>query len=212
MRKTRSNAEQCDFNPRSPHGERRISVSGGAGAEIFQSTLPARGATVPKLSVVRLPTDFNPRSPHGERRARRAGETGQESFQSTLPARGATQALTSLLADVLQFQSTLPARGATKRHRDDAIRETISIHAPRTGSDLQHAGGRRAVGISIHAPRTGSDTALENGFVDEIAISIHAPRTGSDAISVRRAPLTLHFNPRSPHGERRICASTRWIA
>ena len=33
------------FNPRSPHGERPISVTDGAGAETFQSTLPARGAT-----------------------------------------------------------------------------------------------------------------------------------------------------------------------
>ena len=77
---------------------------------------------------------FNPRSPHGERLAQ-----GYQINPATI------------------FQSTLPARGATKSSRAQPGRMEISIHAPRTGSDLQHAGGRRAVGISIHAPRTGSD-------------------------------------------------------
>ena len=33
----------------------------------------------------------------------------------------------------------------------------ISIHAPRTGSDLQHGVPKSSLSISIHAPRTGSD-------------------------------------------------------
>ena len=34
---------------------------------IFQSTLPARGATVEWGGADELEADFNPRSPHGER-------------------------------------------------------------------------------------------------------------------------------------------------
>ena len=34
-------------------------------------------------------------------------------------------------------------------------------------------------------------------------ISIHAPRTGSDPDAYRCGGGTAHFNPRSPHGERR---------
>ncbi len=55
------------------------------------------------------------------------------------------------------FQSTLPARGATPPDEGWKRNRPISIHAPRTGSDV---GGRVAVklpDISIHAPRTGSD-------------------------------------------------------
>ena len=84
---------QYDFNPRSPHGERHgfvhfcscsISISIHAprmGSDvirtrqarrkaIFQSTLPAWGATW--ISLHRSPAsfNFNPRSPHGERQAR----------------------------------------------------------------------------------------------------------------------------------------------
>ena len=42
-------------------------------------------------------------------------------------------------------------------------------------------------------------------YVLSILISIHAPRTGSDwmALRMRCAPCS-HFNPRSPHGERRV--------
>ena len=35
-------------------------------------------------------------------------------------------------------------------------------------------------------------------------ISIHAPRTGSDQTSAVAYRAGTHFNPRSPHGERRL--------
>ena len=100
------------------------------------------------------------------------------------------------------FQSTLPARGATGCEMWLEQYLTISIHAPRTGSDINGLNAafnqcafqstlpaRGATGaerlsnqtgrISIHAPRTGSDGRIRLGeLTDEI--SIHAPRTGSD--------------------------------
>ena len=124
-----------DFNPRSPHGERPsrpasfspcIDISIHAprtGSDppvraslsaypIFQSTLPARGATTISVDgvIFRL-------------------------FQSTLPARGATfRKFFSVYADA--FQSTLPARGATMLAYIERKIYCISIHAPRTGSDF----------------------------------------------------------------------------
>ena len=61
----------------------------------------------------RAPLNFNPRSPHGERPPPDEGWKRNQPFQSTLPARGATG-------------------GFYHRHR----RHDISIHAPRTGSDI----------------------------------------------------------------------------
>ena len=58
------------------------------------------------------------------------------------------------------------------------------------------------VSISIHAPRTGSDSALGS-------VSIHAqfqstlPARGATPSRAPRRPWPSHFNPRSPHGERR---------
>ena len=64
--------------------------------------------------------------------------------------------------------------------------------------------GARVFGdISTHAPRTGSD--LEGGGKKwwDALISTHAPRTGSDHPRSLRCADRRHFNPRSPHGERR---------
>ena len=61
-------SDGADFNPRSPHGERLIFPEQTITDALFQSTLPARGATDEMLD-----------SP----------DWGME-FQSTLPARGAT--------------------------------------------------------------------------------------------------------------------------
>ena len=56
-----------DFNPRSPHGERRCRPWHPAPRYTFQSTLPARGATACLPSRRGCTQYFNPRSPHGER-------------------------------------------------------------------------------------------------------------------------------------------------
>ena len=125
----------CDFNPRSPHGERQGLTLKAVRKEIFQSTLPARGATLVKFApgfVFRfqstLPArgatkpwkanryplqNFNPRSPHGERRQILLKTMGVYLFQSTLPARGATTIARATGGGGDLFQSTLPARGAT---------------------------------------------------------------------------------------------------
>ena len=81
--------------------------------EIFQSTLPVRGATGPPASCLWSSRYFNPRSPYGER----------------------PMALNCLMYPSL-FQSTLPVRGATPPYSDFADLLGISIHAPRTGSDV----------------------------------------------------------------------------
>ena len=85
------------------------------GPDLFQSTLPIRGATLAVEKTVPRPR-----------------------FQSTLPIRGAT-----LRAEAARrragFQSTLPIRGATVRHRAVVDLCVISIHAPHTGSDQGHS-------------------------------------------------------------------------
>ena len=101
------------FNPRSPHGERRGDAGRKSRHEKFQSTLPARGATLLFRALRRAHiVDFNPRSPHGERPSDGRNPAFAAAFQSTLPARGATEALNAY-GITETFQSTLPARGAT---------------------------------------------------------------------------------------------------
>ena len=147
----------CHFNPRSPHGERRVPPRvAAADSGEFQSTLPARGATrftlvnPPQLAIsIHAPRtgsdlsfcDFSP---------------AQARFQSTLPARGATFQRRNL-PNLLKFQSTLPARGATLWFcRVSAHTCNFNPRSPHGERPAQHP---------------------------------DSPRGG-------------HFNPRSPHGER----------
>ena len=101
------------------------------------------------------------------------------------------------------FQSTLPARGATRtRGFGCRFHRNFNPRSPH-GERRRFPSLRTRRGISIHAPRTGSD--LDQDICDALeAISIHAPRTGSD-VHRRPAPCRRwNFNPRSPHGERRV--------
>ena len=79
---------------------------------VFQSTLPARGATETRSTADCPRWHFNPRSPRGER-----------------PGQGGILHRRDL------FQSTLPARGATPVVIPPLVVVDISIHAPREGSD-----------------------------------------------------------------------------
>ena len=169
------------FNPRSPRGERPWQSWPTPLWYGFQSTLPARGATV---SFVSLPGS-NSISIHAPRegsdyRTLRSAEL-LALFQSTLPARGATQSHLRCTHSI-QFQSTLPARGATWEYTGGTIYEDdFNPRSPRgERHDLRHMGG--VVGV----------------------ISIHAPREGSDLPGIRFWRLLWNFNPRSPRGERQL--------
>ena len=124
-------------------------------------------------------------------------------FQPTLPARGATKGILYQSA-WSRFQPTLPARGAT-RHKDRRTRAALYFNprSPHGERPLRQTDTPPEQLISTHAPRTGSDTCAR--VMDRIpAISTHAPRTGSDFYSLLVGQCALpHFNPRSPHGERR---------
>ena len=99
-------------------------------------------------------------------------------FQSTLPVGGATASNDNEVS-ILPFQSTLPVGGATIHDNPELLEDAISIHAPRGGSDKHW-----------------------KEFCGENTISIHAPRGGSDLIVLHILRRQIHFNPRSPWGER----------
>ena len=145
---------------------------------------------------------FNPRSPWGERL--RSAEHWQLFYG---------------------FQSTLPVGGATFWFFQSSFYLLISIHAPRGGSDRHYLilrisvpyfnprspwGERRNI-TSIAGYRiTFQSTLPVGGATNEglhrhrrNRISIHAPRGGSDSILLVITLDFLHFNPRSPWGERR---------
>ena len=152
-------------------------MGAAAAAALFQSTLPARGATQGGFSVRTRPCHFNPRSPHGERLATASAPPTAFDFNPRSP-----HGERPCTATIATFSAYFNPR---------------SPH----GERRVLLGAVRLRGISIHAPRTGSD-GKSHFFCDFCKISIHAPRTGSDHCRLCRCTPTTNFNPRSPHGER----------
>ena len=144
----------------------------------FQSTRPARGATWWPFMQRWAIWNFNPRAPRGARHREVIVPPPQKVFQSTRPARGATELRDVVLLLVL-FQSTRPARGATWHGH-------IIVH----GSIFQST-----------RPARGA-TTLPAPFYILTAISIHAPREGRDRLELTRDPGYRDFNPRAPRGAR----------
>ena len=169
-----------DFNPRSPQGERLYCSEHGMEACIFQSTLPARGATFP-LSYTFVPA---------------------HKFQSTLPARGATSLKNGVVQGIRNFNPRSPQGERQIHFLLSFLVILISIHAPRKGSD--HCETFQGVGISYFNPRSpqGERPAPAVRLHREHSISIHAPRKGSDASIMIFVYAKHDFNPRSPQGER----------
>ena len=194
-----------DFNPRSPQGERRVRtcVNGRDPRGDFNPRSPQGERLFSALRLVHCP-NFNPRSPQGERRfARRHIRYKNLHFNPRSPQGERLRNFSSYVI-IIVFQSTLPAGGATCRIVIDLIVPVcISIHAPRRGSDRTARAAKCAsCKISIHAPRRGERPSFRTRGLDADCISIHAPRRGSDLHRLQCACNRLHFNPRSPQGER----------
>ena len=191
-----------NFNPRSPHGERRYRDATRTDESGFQPTLPARGATRggdERGGVMAFQPTLPARGATGGFRVSGRGD----GFQPTLPARGATAICwTSLWGWI--FQPTLPARGATGNHHHQCGDGPISTHAPRTGSDAFSKGAVKFYSdFNPRSPHGERQDGLLPGTGGH-HISTHAPRTGSDRKVSNQDGLSPDFNPRSPHGERRL--------
>ena len=58
--------------------------------------------------------------------------------------------------------------------------------------------------ISIHAPRTGSDSLLASSSATLSRFQSTLPARGATIAPATANGWTAYFNPRSPHGERRV--------
>ena len=237
------------FNPRSPHGERRKVPPGDRRRPSFQSTLPARGATRLHPRSICRHRHFNPRSPHGERPAGAGHTSAPRIYFNPRSPHGERRSKNVLFFASIYFNPRSPHGERRTSGIVQSSQRTISIHAPRTGSDdwrrswttsasafqstLPARGatppvpGAKPVLIYFN-PRSphGERLRLARALDTTVEISIHAPRTGSDGMTIykdtqlktfqstlpargatapteKQRALEGHFNPRSPHGERR---------
>ena len=100
----------------------------------FQSTLPVGGATKFSHAAI-MDAVISIHAPRGgSDLVTQPGLLQKRLFQSTLPVGGATRCVLTT-SSAAAFQSTLPVGGATSQQRYSDLCVSISIHAPRGGSD-----------------------------------------------------------------------------
>ena len=130
-----AHSRERDFNPRSPWGERPLSVLKARPTKGFQSTLPVGGATAKAIQRLHLceisihaprggsdcqpvaggdgRPDFNPRSPWGERPLQLPPVRRRKADFNPRSPWGERQLTVNFKPVEPQFQSTLPVGGAT---------------------------------------------------------------------------------------------------
>ena len=168
---------------------------------LFQSTLPAWGATV-RTNIDICHSAISIHAPRvGSDQKLQHQPVGPGKFQSTLPVWGATKCLgpdcrrcenfnprspcgerptfSIALERATLFQSTLPVWGATASMVYSGCFVLFQSTLPVWGATEAIARSGSRYGISIHAPRVGSDV--------------------SDSVEKEDSK---YFNPRSPCGER----------
>ena len=146
---------------------------------------------------------FYPRSPRGERRFATVTTSQNKKYFYPRSPRGERQHSRIFTPAKSVFLSTLPARGATATLLHGLAGDTISIHAPREGSDDGHlpTGGPNHKFLSTLPARGATLTCMQPygwtqkflstlpargatkadvDLIEAQAISIHAPREGSD--------------------------------
>ena len=152
----RGSVQRGYFNPRSPRGERPFRFHTAPKPHQFQSTLPARGATLlPCWPLRTAAISIHAPREGSDKHLHQMSKAGVISIHA--PREGSDLDCPINHSAYLPFQSTLPARGATHGHGLSPPGKTISIHAPREGSDCAQGEQAPDHQISIHAPREGSD-------------------------------------------------------
>ena len=150
---------------------------------------------------------FDPRSPHGERRGWFRSNTAAVHFNPRSP-QGSDNRPPYYALYYIIFQPTLPAWGATLTPISCKRLKTISIHAPRIGSDCPVLVARYQV--TDFNPRSPWGGATEPQFIIDSYIGIFQSTLsvgGSDPRKFIIEGTIVDFNPHSPHGERQISES-----
>ena len=127
------------FNPRSPHGERRLPWVIRSSSSPISIHAPRTGSDARALALLPCLREISIHAPR----------TGSDSEWRRHKA----------MANKISIHA--PRTGSDLREHMAAGGRVISIHAPRTGSDMSFGVGWLSVRISIHAPRTGSDGSTQ---------------------------------------------------
>ena len=166
----------------------------------FQSTLPARGATVRDTS----PTSLAIISIHAPREGSDVPALGLlSSFCISIhaPREGSDHMHNLDFLHTANFNPRSPRGERPSAPPTPRAPEDFNPRSPRGERRSRDSAPSRGLRISIHAPREGSDSAMPEIRTPAGHFNPRSPR-GERRISDVLHLRTAHFNPRSPRGER----------
>ena len=199
-----------NFNPHSPRGERLLAQHPAKPSNLFQSTLPARGATE-LCGTITTQRGISIHTPREGSDVLYSSRSVVRVISIHTPREGSDFLPAVQLVDKRQFQSTLPARGATlKCCRGRQHYADFNPHSPRGERRLWKRASTPTGDFNPHSPR-GERLFNQIRETMKTEISIHTPREGSDCPTSCCLSLHWDFNPHSPRGERPIWLA-RWTA
>ena len=214
-----------DFNPLSPHGERR-----GARLKIFSrpidfNPLSPHGERPPPMSAPALRPGISIHSPrmgrdwytasipqawpisiHSPRMGRDACNVGKGNFRPGISIHSPRMGRDNEMRQAVlhgEFQSTLPAWGETQPGDRRGAAAPISIHSPRMGRDGNRPERHLGAGTKFQStlPAWGETIfGVTAGSFNTFQSTLPAWGETSTHIPSRQSPQ--YFNPLSPHGER----------
>ena len=189
------------FNPRSPHGERQTANTTKHFCQEISIHAPRTGSDGRTARKSCAGGYFNPRSPHGERLHSLIIGIPRENFNPRSP-HGERRWTTLSTSPRRHFNPRSPhGERRRKKYIPWALECDFNPRSPHGERRRNQAAKRREGGISIHAPRTGSDILAF--FVHGCAKDFN-PRSphGERRWQWQKNKKHIDFNPRSPHGER----------
>ncbi len=188
-RDTRSSAEsspRCCFNPRAPRGARPAASLGDRNVPLFQSTRPARGATLHAMQQI-VSNGVSIHAPRAGRDLRVAPDH----------------------RDGLRFNPRAP-RGARPLDAFSARGPVfVSIHAPRAGRDEAHGFLGLFASVSIHAPRAGRDGRRLVRAARRGCFNPRAPRGARPVATIRAKAIAKFQSTRPARGATYVKAAQR---
>ena len=165
-----------NFNPRTPRGVRRDILRHNRKLVQFQSTHPARGATLRDGGSTQHQHNFNPRTPRGVRREDVDNCPVNTKISIHAPREGCDHGL----------------------KRKNLAGTIISIHAPREGCDLHTRLVWWCQWISIHAPREGCDMSISSILLSHSLFQSTHPARGATRIPWMFGPVPILFQSTHP--------------
>ena len=200
---TSSGGGSSDFNPLSPHGERRQARDRRQAGDAISIHSPRMGRDPAYLDECEAWAQFQSTLPAWGETAWRRPRPAPPCISIHSPRMGRDPAYLDECEAWAQFQSTLPAWGETAWRRPRPAPPCISIHSPRMGRD-GHPMTRIITQtiISIHSPRMGRDPAPFGWTPPQRRFQSTLPAWGETYKRFRVGTIRHNFNPLSPHGER----------